>query len=140
MMGGLELVMEEWSMNKKILIGMVAALIAVLTVILGVIGKGAFSEGSFYYTRIDNNKIEMVHSRGGVIDTSGGMRYSYTLPAYDESGAEEEITFGTSRELREGAYLCLTVVPVRGVTDWKEVRFEELPEAARERYAGALPD
>ena len=140
MMGGPEFIMEEWSMNKKILIGIVVALVAVLTVILGTIGKEAFSEGSSYYTQIDNSKIETADSRGGVIDMSGGMQYSYTLPAYDESGVEKEITFGTSRELREGAYICLTVVPVRGVTDWKEVQLEELPAAVRvhfEEEAGA---
>ena len=81
MMGGPEFIMEEWSMNKKILIGIVVALVAVLTVILGTIGKEAFSEGSSYYTQIDNSKIETADSRGGVIDMSGGMQYSYTLPA-----------------------------------------------------------
>ena len=56
----------------------------------------------------------------GVIDLHGGMDYSYTLPACDEDGAKRDITFGTSRELKEGAFIRLTVMPVRGVLEWSE--------------------
>ena len=36
-------------------------------------------------------------------------------------------------QLREGAYLRLSVLPVRGVTEWNEVQYEELPSAVQAR-------
>ena len=36
--------------------------------------------------------------------------------------------FKTSRELREGAYLELDVMQMRGVVNWREVQANELPE------------
>lgn len=99
------------------------------------LGTGLFSgSGSFYYTRIDNNKLTEGAPRDGVIDMQGGMSYSYTLTAYSEKGVEREITFGASRELREGAFLQLTVSPIRGVVEWSELTYEELPMKVQERY------
>lgn len=34
-----------------------------------------------------------------------------------------------------GAFISLEVVPVRGVTSWAEVQYEELPEAVQGKYA-----
>lgn len=86
---------------------------------------------SFYYVQIDNSRIETGGPRNGVIDFHGGMDYYYTLPAYNEKGREKEIEFGTSRQLREGAFLRLTVAPLRGVTEWSEVTYDELPAAVQ---------
>ena len=54
--------------------------------------------------------------------------------AYDENGNDKEITFGTSRELKEKAFLRLTVMPVRGVLEWGEVKYDELPAAVQVKY------
>lgn len=89
--------------------------------------------GSYYYVRIDNSKVRENDSRGGVVSFEGSQDYLYTLPAYDEKGKEKEITFGTSRQLREGAYLKLTVSPLRGVVEWKETEYEELSADVREK-------
>lgn len=109
----------------------------VIALLIGIICFSAWflsgRDNSYCYVQIDNSKIEEGKPRDGVIDLSGGMEYSYTLPAYDESGKEREITFGASRELREGAYLRLTVKPIRGVVEWKEVQYEELPVAVQSR-------
>jgi uncharacterized protein (TIGR01655 family) len=109
--------------------GIAAAAIVVLCV--AVIGFGALllsgAADEFYYTQVDNERVSDVESKGGVFDPTGGMSLSYALPAYDKNGSEKEISFGTERKLREGAYLCLKVVPIRGVVEWKEVRFDELP-------------
>ena len=88
-----------------------------------------------YYTQVDNTRISR-HGGQGAVDLSGngGMEFSYTLPSYDENGRQEDITFGASRELREGAFLCLTVRPGRGVMTWAEVRYDELPPAVRAHY------
>ena len=74
-----------------------------------------------YYTQIDNTKVTE-------LPASEDMRYEYTLTAYNERGKEKELTFKTSRELREDAYLELEVMQIRGVVNWKEVQESELPE------------
>ena len=85
-----------------------------------------FYQESTYYTRIDNTKVEQL--------SSGDMRYEYTLDAYNENGNLKEITFKTSRELRDGAYLELDVMITRGVKSWEEVQYEELPDKVQEQY------
>ena len=87
-----------------------------------------------YYSQIDNSRLEQGEARKGVIDLKGGMAFYYTLLSYDENGREKDITFGTSRELKEGAFIRLTGMPIRGVTEWSEVQYEELPEAVQSRY------
>ncbi len=118
-------------MKKIVLIGTVVAAIAV---ILGLGIWLSLGSGSTYYVQIDNSRLEEGKPRDGVIDMQGGMSCSYTLPAYHEKGGGKEITFGASRELREGAYLKLTVSPVRGVVEWSGVTYEELPAGVQEQY------
>ncbi len=122
-------------MKKIIMVGIIAAAVIAVGFICfcGWFFSGA--ESTYYYAQIDNSKIERVDSRGGVIDLHGGMDYSYTLYAYDENGNGKDITFGTSRELKEGAFIRLTVMPVRGVIEWSEVQYDELPAAVQSIYA-----
>ncbi len=125
-------------MRKKTIVGIAVA--AVLIGSLICIWQCLFSEagGTYYYAQIDNSKLEEGGPRDGVIDMQGGMAYSYTLPAYDEKGGGKDITFGASRELREGAFIRLTLKPVRGVVEWSEVQYEELPEAVQEHYTDSV--
>lgn len=122
----------------KIIIGVVAVLL------IGLVGFCAWflsgSGSAEYYAQIDNTKVEQVDSNGGVVNFKGNLPYSYTLLSYDENGSEKEITFGTSRELRDGAFICLTVMPVRGVLDWSEVRYDELPAAVQDHYPAPSDD
>ncbi len=120
-------------MKNKATIGICAAVLFIGLVCFGIwflSGTGSAD----YYTQIDNSKMEEVHSRGGVVDFKGGLPYSYTLLAYDEKGKEKEVTFGSSKQLREGAFLRLAVMPVRGVLEWAEVSYEELPPMVQKRY------
>ena len=80
-----------------------------------------------FYTKIDNTKIERVTA-------SDNMKYEYTLDCYNESGKKKELTFKTSRELREDAYLMLEVLNLTGVHSWKEVQYNELPSKVQEKY------
>ena len=80
------------------------------------------------YTQIDNTCCVE-------IAPDAGMTHEYTLPAADAEGSSEQITFRTERVLREGAYLKLTVAPLRGVTAWEEVQPDTLPQAAREKLS-----
>lgn len=86
-----------------------------------------FYQNTIYYTKIDNTKIEK-------LDTSDDMKYEYTLIAYDEKGKEKEITFKTSRELKNGAYLEVEFMLTRGVKTWKEIQFNELPDKVQNIY------
>lgn len=119
--------------NVWIGIGIAVAIVAALLSLGAWLYSGSGSV--YYYTQIDNSKISEGKPRNGVVDLQGGMSYSYTLPAYNEKGVEKEITFGASRELREDAFLKLTLSPVRGVVEWSEVQYEELPEAVQAHYA-----
>ena len=85
-----------------------------------------FYQESTYYTRIDNTKVEQL--------SSGDMRYEYTLDAYNEKGNSKEVTFKTSRELKDDAYLKLDVLLTRGVKSWEEVQYDELPDKVQEQY------
>lgn len=120
-------------MAKKIFTGTALILIAGFIFLCGWLILG---EGSTYYTQIDNSKAEQPGDTDGVINLqgSGGLQYSYTLPAYDEKGGEKEITFGASKELREGAFISLNVMPFRGVLNWQEVQYDELPDAVQALY------
>ena len=122
-------------MKKKVIVSITVVAVICVGVISFCTWFLAGSGSIYYYTQIDNSKIERNDSDGGVINLSGGMEYSYTLPAYSENGKEKSITFGTSRELREGAFIRLTVMPVRGVLEWSEVQYEELPAAVQSHYA-----
>ena len=122
----------------KIIIGVVAVFL------IGLVGFCAWflsgSGSAEYYAQIDNTKVEQMDSNGGVINFKGNLPYSYTLLSYDENGSEKEITFGTSRELREGAFIRLTVMPVRGVLDWSEIQYDELPVAVQNHYSAPSDD
>ena len=121
-------------MKKKVKIAIGAAVV----LLIGLVGFCAWflsgSGSAEYYAQIDNSKVEQVDTKGGVISLKGNLPYSYTLLCYDENGSEKEITFGTSRELREGAFICLTVMPIRGVLDWSEVQYNKLPTAVQAHY------
>lgn len=120
-------------MKNGVIARVVVSIAAVLGFCVVFTGIRLGTAGSYYYVRIDNSKIRENDSSGGVVDFRGTMEYLYTLPAYNEKGAEKEITFGTSRELREGAFLRLTVSPLRGVVEWSEVQYEELSAGVREK-------
>ena len=98
-------------------------IIAVIIVIALLVGAYYFLviHKDQYYTQIDNTKIQEISG-------SDDMKYKYTLTAYNKNGKEKEVKFKTSRELREGAYLELDVMQMRGVINWREVQQDELPE------------
>ena len=124
-------------MKRKLTIGIAAVVI----LIVGVIGFCMWflsgTGSTYYYSQIDNSKIEQTESKGGVINFSGSMDYSYTLFSYDKNGKGKNITFGTSKELKEGAFIRLTVMPIRGVLEWKEVQYDELPAAVQSNYTAS---
>ena len=85
-----------------------------------------FYQESTYYTRIDNTKVEQLNSKD--------MRFEYTLNAYNQKGDSKEVTFKTSRELKDDAYLKLDIMITRGVKSWEEVQYDDLPDKVKEHY------
>lgn len=85
-----------------------------------------------YYVKIDNARISKNESSGGVINFKSGEPYLYKLEAANAAGDRAEIEFGTSRELRQDAFLKLDLQPIRGVVGWSEVSEDELPAKAAE--------
>lgn len=109
--------------------GKIAVVIGIIVFILFLYGIYYLLviQNSEYYTQIDNSKVES-------LSTTDNMKYQYTLTAYDEKGKKKEVTFKTNRELREDAYLKLEVMLTRGVTNWEEVQFDEMPKEVQEKY------
>lgn len=121
-------------MKKFVSIGLTVVIVAVIACV----GIKLYSDGDYYYTQIDNSKVEQIESNGGgVIDFTGGMSYSYELAAYSEKGKEKAVKLGTEKKLKEGAFLCLTVKPIQGVVDWKEVQYDELPTEVQSNYTAS---
>lgn len=106
----------------KTLVG-VAAVAAILVVGIGVFASVVTGEPRDYYVQVDNSRVS---------ETPEGtdMPYQYTLEAFDEDGNGESLTFKTGKVPRDGAYLCLEVLPLRGVVSWSEVERSWLPPAA----------
>lgn len=120
--------------TKKVLFG-VGIGVAFLLIAVCIASWLFFGDSETFYTQIDNTRIERVTARrGGMIDLIGGLEYRYSLPAYSDKGGLRNVSFGAPRELRNGAFLKLTVIPLRGVTKWEEVQYHELPPLVQNRY------
>ena len=44
------------------------------------------------------------------------------------------ISFNTTRELKEGRYIKVNYMRLRGVTSWEEVMLDDMPLKVREKY------
>lgn len=108
----------------NIVMGVFDAAQSVVAQAAGIIGSDASIDISSVMTDMESRLMD------------GAMNYRYTLSTYDETGAERELSFETSRILTDDAYLCLKVAPFRGVVTWAEVQFDEMPAAVQEQYGG----
>lgn len=121
-------------MNKK-WISRIKVVVLIIVVFVGFCIWFLSGAGStYYYAQIDNSKAEENKTKGGVINFNGSMDYLYTLFSYDKNGKGKNIKFGTSKKLKEGAFIRLKVMPVRGVLEWKEIQYNELPDAVQGNY------
>lgn len=83
-----------------------------------------FVQTSNLYTQIDNEYSKNLSND----------EYEYSLRAYDEHGKMQDVTFKANKILREDAYLRLETMSIRGVVNWEEVSFDELPADVQFRY------
>ena len=127
------MVRKEGNIKKKVFIIGIPVVVILLFCFCAWLFIGTDSQ--YYYAQIDNSKMSLNSSDGGVIDFNGGLDYSYRLPAFNDSGEEKSITFNTSKELRDGAFIRLEVVPIRGVITWAEIQYEDMPSIVQDNYA-----
>lgn len=121
-----ELLYKEAIINRKRVSSIIGIL---LCIVIAVAILYVCLNTKEYYTKIDNSKcLEMSNADGY------GLKYEYYLEAFDMEGKGKEITFKTSRILKENAYIQVTYMPVRGVTKWLEVAQAELPEKVQHKY------
>lgn len=82
-----------------------------------------FYQSTDYYVKVDNTKLKALSEED--------MKFEYTLDGYNNKGRSKSLTFKTSHKLKEGAYLKLEVMYVRGVINWEEVTFKQIPTKAQ---------
>lgn len=111
-------------MKEKIII-ILSSLAFIL--LLGILIYNIEYKSFTYYTQVDNNKIKE-------LATTDSMKYEYQLTAYDTSGKSKKITFKTTRELRNKAYLKIRYRYISGVNKWEEVTYENLPSKVQKKY------
>lgn len=83
-----------------------------------------FVQTTNLFTQISNDNVRLIQNN----------LYEYTLRAYNEHGKMQDVTFTANKELREDAYLRLETMSLRGVVNWEEVSFEELPADVQARF------
>ena len=115
------------SKTLLVIIGVPLAVIVLGITLLGIIFQSTEASASECYTQIDNTLVQE-------ITPHGGMNYRYTLTVYNENGAASSLELDTSRILKDDAYICIRVAPLRGVLSWEEVTFEQLPSLVQKHY------
>lgn len=83
----------------------------------------AFYDNNDYYAMINNSKYVIKDGE-----------YKYTLEFYDDNGESRDISFNTTRELKENAYIKVNYMRLRGVTSWEEVKLEDMPVKTRKKF------
>ena len=113
---------DKHKMKGKVFVVIGFTIIVICCVIAGLYRLENYEE--VYFTKIDNTKAEK-------LPTSDDMKYEYTLDCYNNKGKKKQLKFKTSRELKENAYLLLSVRSF-GVHKWEEITYNDLPQAVQE--------
>ena len=90
-----------------------------------VLYRAAFVDAATWYTQVDNTRLTVAE------DNANDFDHHYDLVGWNAEGASEDLSFDTSRELREDAYLKVETLFLRGVVSWEEVAWEDVPAAAQ---------
>ncbi len=110
-------------MKGKVFAGIAIALVLMVCLVGGLHYWENYDE--VFYAKIDNSRIREV-------SLSEYMKYEYTLDCYNHNGKKRELSFKTSRQLKEGAYISLEV-RTTGVHKWEEVKYNDLPQKVQEK-------
>ena len=107
--------------------------IGVLT--LAVILAGCMTGNDTWYTQAQD-AYASDHDTGGMpfdFSGAGGMKYSYTIPCWNDEEQMQELTFGSDDKIESDTYLQLETQPIRGVVSWKAIDKDELPKEVLEK-------
>ena len=102
--------------------------LVVLGVLAGALWWGydrVFMSPEVWYAQVDASCLTKAN------ENNNDFPYHYDLLAANEEGREETLGFDVKRELRDGAYLRLETLMLRGVISWEEVSWEEIPAGAQ---------
>ena len=113
-------------MNKYRKAGIIL-IVGVLAVLFMTVAFLTTQTNEDYYAQVDNRWVTEIAPHGL-------MNYKYSLVAYNSSGEAKDITFETSKILKDQAFINLKVAPIRGVLTWAEINYEELPEKVKDIY------
>lgn len=119
------------SKNKPLLITISVLFVAMAAALVVAWNTNLLLTGD-YYVKIDNACFSENESTGGIVNLKSSEPYLYELEAVDAEGTRTNIEFGTSRELRQDAFLKLELQPFRGVVGWTEVSADTLPSKVAE--------
>lgn len=112
----------------KKLIPILMAILIVPMVLTGCNDRyNPFASKTYYYVIIKGEGTSQKDDNGKVMESR-----EYELPAYDKEGKEKVITFTGMQQLREGAFLKLTLKG-ESVKTYEEVQKEDIPKAAAEK-------
>ncbi|MCM1364312.1 MAG: YxeA family protein [Faecalibacterium sp.] len=103
--------------------GRILVFVIVLALVIGCVAGGFYyleSYDKIYYAKVDNTVVKK-------LSETDELKYEYTLQCFDKDGKEKKLTFKTTKELREGAYISLEVRSM-GVHKWEEVQLNDLPQ------------
>lgn len=104
-------------------------------IILSAFLAGCMTGNDTWYTQ-PNEAYVSEHDRGGMpfdFSGAGGMKYSYTIPCWNDEGQMQELTFGSDAIFEPDIYLQLETQPIRGVVSWKEIAKDEVPAEILEK-------
>jgi uncharacterized protein (TIGR01655 family) len=114
--------------KMKKLIPILMAILIVPMVLTGCNDRyNPFASKTYYYVIIKGEGTSQKDDNGKVMESR-----EYELPAYDKEGKEKVITFTGMQQLREGAFLKLTLKG-ESVKTYEEVQKEDIPKAAAEK-------
>ncbi|MBC1550665.1 YxeA family protein [Listeria cossartiae] len=108
-------------------------IVIIITSLVILIGIGF---GAYYFKNANRLGADVSYvkiTKDGEMGKKVSFNYSYTLPAYDETGKETEVTLSADKNLRKGAYLKIYSKKDKGVTSFEEVAEKEVPTKAAEK-------
>ncbi|MBC1970663.1 YxeA family protein [Listeria marthii] len=107
----------------------------IVIIILSLLILAGIGFGAYYFKNANRLGADVSYvkiTKDGEMGKKVSFNYSYTLPAYDETGKETEVTLSADKNLRKGAYLKLYIKEDKGVTSFEEVPEKEVPAKAAE--------
>ncbi len=129
---------DQQKTDRNRMIRMAVQTISIVTLLTFL--AGCMTGNDTWYTQAEDTYVSE-HNTGGMpfdFSGAGGMKYSYTIPCWNDEGQMQKLTFGSDERFEPDTYLQLETQPIRGVVSWKEVAKDEVPEDVLEKIAETM--